>query len=94
MASSSEDEVQKPSRWCGRELDEVFFCVTPRHQFDALYRDGDLDDCRGLAANLWSCLRGRYEGVERRSATAEEAHVWTLKARPRWECREAPKESS
>lgn len=89
MAQGDEATSADQRKWfaCSRELDKVFFCATPRHQFEVVYRDGEFDDCKDLAVKLWDCLKGQQEGVNRPVAIVQaEDHVWTFKERPRWEC--------
>ena len=75
---------------CWLELDALYSCATPKHQFEVVYRDGTFDDCQQRAADMWACMRG---GAARRRAEAaaagealekEAPHVWELKARPAW----------
>ncbi|KAJ8608264.1 hypothetical protein CTAYLR_007292 [Chrysophaeum taylorii] len=97
-ADSRDDKLDvsaaRGSFLCHREVDELFYCATPRHQWDAMYYEGTLDDCRGLGVKLWECLRGKYAGTaaaEVGSACSEAGeHIWTLKQRPRWEYGDAP----
>ena len=75
---------------CWLELDALYSCATPKHQFEVVYRDGTFDDCQQRAADMWACMRG---GAARRRAEAaaageaiekEAPHVWELKERPAW----------
>ena len=75
---------------CWLELDALYSCATPKHQFEVVYRDGTFDDCQQRAADMWACMRG---GAARRRAEAaaageaiekEAPHVWELKERPSW----------
>ena len=92
-----EEDANAPSRGCWVELDRLYMCATPKHQFEAIYRLGEFDNCRKLTADMWACMRG---GEARRRAEAEasgaaaasaanaaaaEPPVWELKARPSWE---------
>jgi len=103
MASSSEETADTPRSGCWEELDGLYRCVTPKHQFDAVYRHGEFDNCKQLAAAMWACMRGgearrRAEaaaaggdaGGAAAAAAAPRGHpVWPLKAAPRWEYGEA-----
>ena len=91
MATTADAPPQKSGCW--EELDALYACATPKHQFEAIYRIGEFDDCRKLSAAMWACMRG---GEARRRAEAAAAGgdevsaptappVWELKATPRWE---------
>lgn len=90
-----ESNSTTPRTSCWVELDKLYMCATPKHQFESIYRTGEFDNCRKLTADMWACMRG---GEARRKAEAEaasaaseapdvgtEAPIWQLKAVPRWE---------
>ena len=85
-----EEDANAPSRGCWVELDRLYMCATPKHQFEAIYRLGKFDNCRKLTADMWACMRGgaarrRAEAAAAGEAVEKEApHVWELKARPAW----------
>ncbi|KAJ8607797.1 hypothetical protein CTAYLR_009880 [Chrysophaeum taylorii] len=88
-ADSRDDKLMFRGAWvflCHREVDELFYCATPRHQWDAMYYEGTLDDCRGLGVKPVASLRGKYAGTaaaELESAVSEQESTYlTLKARP------------
>ncbi len=45
-----------PATSCSRFLDAVYFCYSPVWQVTELYRQGQLDDCRGKWGELLDCL--------------------------------------
>lgn len=70
MATTADAPPQKSGCW--EELDALYACATPKHQFEAIYRIGEFDDCRKLSAAMWACMRG---GEARRRAEAAEAEA-------------------
>ena len=89
-AAATPPPQQEERTNCWLELDALYSCATPKHQFEVVYRDGTFDDCQQRAADMWACMRG---GAARRRAEAaaagealekEAPHVWELKERPAW----------
>ena len=89
-AATPPPKPQEERTSCWLELDALYSCATPKHQFEVVYRDGTFDDCQQRAADMWACMRG---GAARRRAEAaaageaiekEAPHVWELKERPSW----------
>ena len=89
-AATPPPKPQEERTSCWLELDALYSCATPKHQFEVVYRDGTFDDCQQRAADMWACMRG---GAARRRAEAaaagealekEAPHVWELKERPAW----------
>eukprot|EP00629_Pelagomonadales_sp_RCC1024_P005677 CAMPEP_0119267266 /NCGR_PEP_ID=MMETSP1329-20130426/5480_1 /TAXON_ID=114041 /ORGANISM="Genus nov. species nov., Strain RCC1024" /LENGTH=93 /DNA_ID=CAMNT_0007267183 /DNA_START=363 /DNA_END=640 /DNA_ORIENTATION=- len=82
-----------PRSGCWAELDTLYTCATPRHQFTQIYRLGQFDDCGRAASAMWACMRG---GEARRKFDAEApaaeapATPWELKETPCWESDGSP----
>ena len=89
-AATPPPKPQEERTSCWLELDALYSCATPKHQFEVVYRDGTFDDCQQRAADMWACMRGgaarrRAEAAAAGEAVEKEApHVWELKARPAW----------
>ena len=66
---------------CWLELDALYSCATPKHQFEVVYRFGTFADCQQRAADMWPHARRRGAAAERRrrprAAIEKEApHAW------------------
>ena len=89
-AATTPPKQQEERTSCWLELDALYSCATPKHQFEVVYRDGTFDDCQQRAADMWACMRGGAARRRAEAAAAGEAvekdapHVWELKARPAW----------
>ena len=57
-AATTPPKQQEERTSCWLELDALYSCATPRHQFEVVYRDGTFDDCQQRAADMWACMRG------------------------------------
>ena len=89
-AATTPPKPQEERTSCWLELDALYSCATPKHQFEVVYRDGTFDDCQPRAADMWACMRGGAARRRAEAAAAGEAiekdapHVWELKERPSW----------
>lgn len=89
-AADTPPPLQNERTSCWLELDAVYSCATPKHQFEVLYRDATFDDCQQRAADMWACMRGGAARRRAEAAAAGEApekdapHVWEFKAKPSW----------
>ena len=57
-AATTPPKQQEERTSCWLELDALYSCATPKHQFEVVYRDGTFDDCQQRAADMWACMRG------------------------------------
>ena len=57
-AATTPPKPQEERTSCWLELDALYSCATPKHQFEVVYRDGTFDDCQQRAADMWACMRG------------------------------------
>ena len=69
-AATPPPKQQEGRTSCWLELDALYSCATPKHQFEVVYRVGTFDDCQQRAADMWACMRG---GAARRRAEAAAA---------------------
>ncbi|KAJ1458977.1 hypothetical protein M885DRAFT_512082 [Pelagophyceae sp. CCMP2097] len=84
-ASKDQDGNDKHSFLCLNELDAVYYCTSPFHQFEILYKDGIFDNCQGLAYKLLQCSRGLELVKTPPSVSSPTASIWQFKTRPRFE---------
>ena len=57
-------------------VDQLFNCLTPRHQSSHFYRKGTYDTCARLRGNLWTCARAK---VKSDSSEALKIMEWETK---------------
>ena len=68
-AATTPPKQQEERTSCWLELDALYSCATPKHQFEVVYRDGTFDDCQqrarghvGLHARRRGAAAGRGGG--------------------------------
>jgi hypothetical protein len=80
---------------CSFYIDNFFRCVTLGHQCTHYYRTGEVDECKGLMKNIYTCFKAKAKADEHearriikndiiRSVQVIEP-VWEYKKTPSWD---------
>jgi len=77
------DDSSPPRLSCTAFADALYFCYSPVHQLQTLYRSGELDDCAARWRVLSKCLalRAKPDPVAEAALTAAaQPCLWALRS--------------